>query len=62
MDRYLAGEHIDLETLIDDLEKAVARGSFYPVTAVVLGGLGATSCSRSCAAASRPRWSTRCPR
>jgi len=43
MDRYLAGEHIDTETLITDLEKAVVRGSFYPViaTAVELGGLGA---------------------
>jgi elongation factor G len=42
MDRYLAGEHIDVETLITDLEKAVARGSFYPVlgTAVELDGLG----------------------
>jgi elongation factor G len=42
MDRYLAGEHIDVDTLITDLEKAVARGSFYPVlgTAVELAGLG----------------------
>ena len=31
MDRYLAGEEIDVKVLIDDLEKAVARGSFYPV-------------------------------
>jgi len=31
MDRYLAGEDIDLDTLIADLETAVARGSFYPV-------------------------------
>ena len=31
MDRYLAGEHIDTEILITDLETAVARGSFYPV-------------------------------
>ncbi|MFN8167234.1 MAG: elongation factor G-like protein EF-G2 [Candidatus Nanopelagicales bacterium] len=31
MDRYLAGEEIDLDTLIADLETAVARGSFYPV-------------------------------
>jgi elongation factor G len=34
MDRYLAGEPIDQQTLIDDLEKAVARGSFYPVIPV----------------------------
>jgi len=33
MDRYLGGEDIDLKVLIDDLETAVARGSFYPVLA-----------------------------
>src|SRR5579864_5889169 len=31
MDRYLSGEEIDPKVLIDDLETAVARGSFYPV-------------------------------
>nr|WSX52804.1 elongation factor G-like protein EF-G2 [Streptomyces sp. NBC_00974] len=31
MDRYLAGEDIDLETLVGDLERAVARGTFHPV-------------------------------
>ena len=31
MDRYLSGEQIDQKVLIEDLEKAVARGSFYPV-------------------------------
>jgi elongation factor G len=31
MDRYLSGEEIDQKVLIDDLETAVARGSFYPV-------------------------------
>ena len=31
MDRYLGGEEIDIEMLIDDLETAVARGTFYPV-------------------------------
>jgi elongation factor G len=31
MDRYLEGEDIDPKVLIEDLEKAVARGSFYPV-------------------------------
>lgn len=40
MDRYLAGEPIDVETLIADLETAVARGSFHPVLAVGPGGLG----------------------
>jgi elongation factor G len=33
MDRYLSGEEIDVKGLIEDLEKAVARGSFYPVLA-----------------------------
>ncbi|MFF6792825.1 elongation factor G-like protein EF-G2 [Streptomyces filamentosus] len=33
MDRYLGGEEIDAETLIGDLEKAVARGGFHPVLA-----------------------------
>lgn len=31
MDRYLAGEQIDQAVLTADLEKAVARGSFFPV-------------------------------
>jgi elongation factor G len=31
MDRYLSGEDIEPKVLIEDLEKAVARGSFYPV-------------------------------
>ncbi|HWC82338.1 MAG TPA: elongation factor G-like protein EF-G2 [Pseudonocardiaceae bacterium] len=34
MDRYLGGEELDQKTLIADLEKAVARGSFYPVVPV----------------------------
>jgi elongation factor G len=34
MDRYLSGEQIDAKVLIEDLEKAVARGSFYPVLPV----------------------------
>src|ERR1022692_4405660 len=34
MDRYLSDEHIAQKILIDDLEKAVARGSFYPVIPV----------------------------
>ncbi|WP_120521106.1 elongation factor G-like protein EF-G2 [Arthrobacter celericrescens] len=41
MDRYLGGEEIALETLLADLETAVARGSFFPVLAVSAGtGLG----------------------
>jgi elongation factor G len=34
MDRYLGGEELDVTTLIDDLETAVARGSFHPVIPV----------------------------
>ncbi|HEX2286630.1 MAG TPA: GTP-binding protein, partial [Mycobacterium sp.] len=34
MDRYLGGEAIDQSVLIKDLEKAVARGSFFPVIPV----------------------------
>ncbi|QOC92660.1 elongation factor G-like protein EF-G2 [Micromonospora craniellae] len=34
MDRYLGGEEIDSALLVEDLEKAVARGHFYPVVPV----------------------------
>ena len=34
MERYLDGEEIDEKVLIEDLEKAVARGSFFPVIPV----------------------------
>jgi elongation factor G len=34
MDRYLEGETIEDSVIIADLEKAVARGSFYPVVPV----------------------------
>ncbi|HEV8555306.1 MAG TPA: elongation factor G-like protein EF-G2 [Actinophytocola sp.] len=41
MDRYLGGEEIEAETLISDLETAVARGSFHPVIPVsALTGVG----------------------
>jgi elongation factor G len=41
MDRYLSGEQIDPKVLIDDLETAVARGTFYPVLATAaLAGVG----------------------
>ena len=33
MESYLSGEDLDVKGLIEDLEKAVARGSFYPVLA-----------------------------
>ncbi|HEY7173710.1 MAG TPA: elongation factor G-like protein EF-G2 [Micromonosporaceae bacterium] len=34
MERYLEGEEISTDTIIEDLEKAVANGSFYPVVPV----------------------------
>ncbi|GGT23134.1 elongation factor G-like protein EF-G2 [Nonomuraea spiralis] len=37
MERYLEGDPIDTKVLVDDLEKAVARGSFYPVLCSGLG-------------------------
>ena len=48
MDRYLGGEEIDLKVLIDDLETAVARGSFYPVRrrSPRRPGSASPSCSR----------------
>jgi elongation factor G len=43
MDRYLGGEEIEVEVLIDDLETAVARGSFHPVLPVCSAtGVGLT--------------------
>ncbi|MFK8907604.1 elongation factor G-like protein EF-G2 [Streptomyces sp. YS-3] len=41
MDRYLGGEEIDVETLIGDLERAVARGTFHPVLAAAPAAEGA---------------------
>ncbi|WP_410667454.1 elongation factor G-like protein EF-G2 [Amycolatopsis sp. cmx-4-68] len=41
MDRYLAGEEINEDVLISDLETAVARGSFHPVIPVcATSGIG----------------------
>ncbi|MFF9913065.1 elongation factor G-like protein EF-G2 [Streptomyces sp. NPDC013457] len=40
MDRYLGGEAIDIKSLIDDLEKAVARGTFHPVLAAAPASTG----------------------
>jgi elongation factor G len=41
MDRYLGGEEISHETLTEDLERAVARGSFHPVVPVCsMSGVG----------------------
>ncbi|WP_335975733.1 elongation factor G-like protein EF-G2 [Streptomyces sp. CA2R106] len=41
MDRYLGGEDIDVGTLIADLERAVARGTFHPVLAAAPAAGGA---------------------
>ncbi len=38
MERYLSGEAVPTDVLIADLEKAVARGSFYPVLACATPG------------------------
>jgi elongation factor G len=41
MERYLGGEEIDQAVLIDDLEKAVARASFFPAIPACAGtGVG----------------------
>jgi elongation factor G len=41
LERYLGGEEIDVTSLVDDLETAVARASFFPVIPVcALSGLG----------------------
>jgi elongation factor G len=41
LERWLDGEEVGLDTLITDLERAVARGSFHPVVPLVaLTGLG----------------------
>ncbi|WAU80848.1 elongation factor G-like protein EF-G2 [Streptomyces sp. Qhu-G9] len=41
MDRYLGGEEIDFGTLVQDLERAVARGVFHPVLAAAPAAPGA---------------------
>ncbi|NUR08392.1 MAG: elongation factor G-like protein EF-G2 [Nocardioidaceae bacterium] len=43
MERFLGGEEVDAKMLVDDLERAVARGSFHPVIPVDSStGVGAT--------------------
>ena len=43
MERYLGGEEVDGKLLVEDLEKAVARGTFHPVVPVdSTSGIGAT--------------------
>ena len=41
LDRYLAGEQVGFDTVVEDLETAVARGAFHPVLPCVpTSGLG----------------------
>lgn len=41
LDRYLDGEQVGFDTMVDDLETAVARGTFHPVLPCIpLTGLG----------------------
>ena len=41
LDRYLGGEEVGFDTVVDDLETAVARGAFHPVLAAIpTTGLG----------------------
>jgi elongation factor G len=41
LERYLAGDEIGLELLVDDLETAIARATFFPVLPVcAMSGLG----------------------
>ncbi|MGW8063319.1 elongation factor G-like protein EF-G2 [Streptomyces ziwulingensis] len=41
MEHYLGGEQVDLKTLVEDLERAVARGVFFPVLAAAPAAEGA---------------------
>ncbi|TXS77665.1 elongation factor G-like protein EF-G2 [Streptomyces sp. sk2.1] len=41
MDRYLGGAEIDVASLVEDLERAVARGTFHPVLAAAPAAEGA---------------------
>jgi len=43
MDRYLGGEEIDAKILVEDLERAVARATFFPVVpCCAMTGVGGT--------------------
>jgi len=43
MDRFIGGEHVEVDMLTADLEKAVARGHFHPVMGHALTGTGVGS-------------------
>ena len=57
LDRYLGGEEVGFDTVVDDLETAVARGAFHPVLAVRADHRA--RCSR--AARGRSAGASRCP-
>lgn len=40
LERFMGGDDIDVATLVDDMETAVARGSFYPVLPAALSPAG----------------------
>ncbi|MFM9049663.1 MAG: elongation factor G-like protein EF-G2 [Actinomycetota bacterium] len=40
MDRFLAGDEVPFDTLVEDLEKAVARGHFFPVLITATSPVG----------------------
>jgi elongation factor G len=68
MDRYLGGEQVDVETLIKDLERAVARAAFFPVLPAAPAAEGAAQGLGTVRRASRSpaprtgRWSPRSSR
>ena len=54
MDRYLDGEDLDVDALIDDLETAVNRGSFHPVIPACAAPGWASPSSSRCSPARFP--------
>ena len=61
LDRYLGGEQVGFETIVDDLETAVARGAFHPVLPSSPSPDWAfRNCWKGSAAASRRRWNMCC--
>ena len=63
MERYLGGEEIDQSVLIEDLEKAVARASFFPVIPACSGtGVGTLELLEIITSGFRRPRNTSCPR
>jgi elongation factor G len=56
LDRYLEGEDISTDTVIEDLKAAVAKATFFPLVPISPAtGVGLEGCSRSSSSASRHR-------